>query len=155
MASSFPAEVAQKIDIGSDVQPYTPSQVAGEVFVPGDLVFYDTVNFWMERCGADPALIAGISEVDSEEARVLTEDGKIPVRLLDTSAIVRMASATTPAEAHVGVAYGIVRDANGHWLVDTADVVNTRVTVVGIDIATGSFYVKFIAANLQFDGIAS
>jgi len=154
--SSFPAGIAQRIDQGSDVEPYTPSQVAGETFIPGDLVFYDTGNNWMERCGADPALIAGVSEVDSEKYRVLTEDGKVPVRLLNSSAILRFASTTVPTEAHVGDEYGVTRDANGNWLLDIAKTGGSaRFVVVRVDIPTGSFYCSPLAEFLQFDGIDS
>ncbi len=156
MASSFPAEVAQKIDIGTTVAPYVPSQETNEDFVPGDFVVWDNTNNWVERCGADPALIAGISEVNSEDARVLTADGKVPVRLLTSRAVVRLASATTPVEAtHVSNSYGIARDANGHWLLDISETVNARFTVIAVDIPTGSFYCVPIAEFLQFDGIAS
>jgi hypothetical protein len=156
MASSFPAEVAQRIDQGSDVQPYTPSQESGETMVPGELVFYDTTNNWMERCGADPALIAGISEGSSEAGRVLTEDGKVPIRLLKSGAVVRFASTTTPAESHAGDEYGITRDANGHWLLDIAKTTtDARFQVVRVDIPSGSFYCIPLAEYLQFDGVDS
>lgn len=158
MASDFPAYVASEYEHGTEVQEYTPSVVAGEVAAkPGELMFFDTATQTIKRCGADPALIAGISEVTSEDARVLTPNGKIPLRLLKSNALVAMCSATTPAETHVAVAtgYGIARLASGNWAVDIGDTSNTRVFVKRVDIANGIFFVSFQAANLQFDAIAS
>ena len=51
--------------------------------------------------------------------------------------------------------YGIARLSSGNWAVDTTDTSNTRVIVKRVDIANGVFYVNFVAANLQFDAIAS
>jgi len=156
--SSFPAHVTESIDQGSVVQEYTPSQTGAETAAKaGELMFFDTADQKIKRCGADPALIAGICEASSEANRVLTPNGKVPFRLLSPTVGVRMASAVTLTEANVGVAtgYGIVRDANGNWCLDTTDVAAPRVFVYRIDTVTNAAYVRFMAANLQFDGIAS
>jgi hypothetical protein len=156
MASDFPACVTAEVEHGSEVLEFVPSQVAGETAAKaGELVYYDTATQTSKRCGADPSLIAGISEVASESARVLTPDGKVPLRCLKPNATVRMCSATTPAETHVGVLYGVVRLSSGNWAVDISDTSNTRVLVVKVDIPAGAFFVKFVAANLQYDAIAS
>ncbi len=156
MATDFPASVAAEHEHGTEVQEFTPSATAGETAAgPGEFMYYDTADQKIKRCGADPSLIAGISEVDSEKAKLLTPNAKVPLRLLKPNALVRMCSATTPAETHVGVLYGISRLASGNWSVDTGDTSNTRVIVKSVDIARGWFLVNFIAANLQFDAIAS
>jgi len=156
MASDFPCNVVAEIQHGSEVLEFVPSQTAGEVAAkPGELMFYDTADQKIKRCGADPALIGGICEGTSELWRVLTPNGKIPLRLLKPNVVVRMCSATTPAETHVGVLYGIARLSSGNWAVDVGDTSNTRVIVKGVDIGTGAFFVNFVAANLQFDAIAS
>lgn len=158
MASDFPAYVAAEYEHGTEVHEFTPSQTAGETAAAsGELMYYDTSDQKIKRCGADPALIAGISEVTSEEARVLTPNGKIPLRLLKPNALVGMCSATTPAETHIGVAtgYGVVRLSSGNWAVDIGDTSNPRVMVKKIDINKGIFFVNFLAANLQFDAVAS
>lgn len=156
-AVSFPAHVTAEIEIGSDVQEYAVSTAAGETAAKaGELMYYDTATQTLKRCGADPALIAGIFEAgDSAVARLLTPDNKVPIRLLSAKCVVRMGSQVTPAETHVGVAYGIVRDASGNWLVDTTDTVNTRVLVQRVDAAAGAFFVRFLPANLQFDAVVS
>ena len=158
MASDFPCHIAQNIDDGSEVQEFTPSQTAGETAAKaGELVYYDTATQTVKRCGADPALILGIAEVSSEAARVLTPNGKIPIRILKPGAIVRMCSATTPAETHVLVltGYGVARLTSGNWALDISDTANARCQVVRVDIPNGSFYVRFWATNLQADTIAS
>lgn len=154
--SSFPAQITENIDQGSSVQEYTPSQTAGEVAAKsGELMYFDTADQKIKRCGADPALIAGICEESSEANRVLTPNGKVPLRLLTSTAGVRLCSAVTLTEAHVGVAYGIVRDANGHWAIDTTDTGATRVVAYRIDTVAQAAYCRFLAANLQFDAVAS
>lgn len=154
--SDFPAHVTAEYEHGTEVQEFTPSQTAGEVSAKaGELMYYDTADQKIKRCGADPSLIAGICEGSSEAWRVLTPNGKIPLRLIKTNALVRMCSSTTPAETHVGQTYGVERLASGNWAVDITDTGNARVIVKGVDIAKGVFFVSFIAANLQFDAIAS
>lgn len=151
---AFPAQIARDHNKGSYVEEYTPSQTAGETFGYGDFVFL-AANV-VKRCGADPAAITGISEVVSENARVITPNGKVPIRVLNSEAVLSMYSPTVPVEAtHLNVAYGIARDANGMWFVDVSDAVNTRVLVVGLDIPNGIWYVKVLAGNLTNDTIVS
>lgn len=150
----FPARVAYDHNKGSYVEEYTPSQTAGETFGYGDFVKLSAAT--VLRCGADPAAILGLSEVVSESARVLTPNGKVPIRVLDPEMVLVMSSLTVPVDAtHMNVAYGIARDANGIWQVDVSDTTNTRVTVVRLDIANGEWYVKVLASVLTNDGIAS
>lgn len=155
MASDFPAGVAANFD-KTQVFEYTPSQVAGEVFIPGDFVVWDDSNNWVERAGANPTLIYGISEVDSERGRVLTPNGKVPIRNIGPGTLVRLASATTLTEAtHLNQIYGITRNSNGHWLLDTAKVTtDARFLVVRIDTDTNSAYCLPIAEFFQ-DGIVA
>lgn len=155
MASDFPLTVTENIE-ASQVDEYTPSQTAGETAAKsGELVLFDVADQLLKRCGADPALIAGVVEGSSEAGRVLTPNGKIPMRKLTPRVGVRMCSATTLSEANVGVLYGIARLASGNWGVDTTDTSNTRVVIYRVDTATNAAFVHFIAANLQFDAIAS
>jgi hypothetical protein len=150
----FPATIAYDHNKGSYVEEYTPSQTAGETFGYGDLVTLSGAT--VLRCGADPATILGISEVVSESARVLTPNGRVPIRVLGPEAVIVMSSLTVPVMAtHLNVAYGVARDANGIWQVDVSDTTNTRVVVVRLEIALGFWYVKFLAANLLNDGVAS
>lgn len=159
MASDFPAHVCAGHEHGSEVHEYAVSVTAGETAAKaGELMYFDTSTQTIKRCGADPALIAGIFEAgNSDVARLLTPNNKVPLRLLNPNALVRMCSATTPSEAHVAVStgYGIARLSNGNWAVDIGDTSNGRVWVTKVDIPNGVFYVHFLAANLQFDAVAS
>lgn len=134
MASDFPAYVARGYD-ATVVEEFTPSQVSGETFIPGDFVVWDGTNDWVERGGTNPTGIYGISEVDSEAARVLTENGKVPIRQLWPGCILALSSATTYDEAtHRGTEYGITRNASGHWQLDVSKTTtNARVVVVDGD----------------------
>lgn len=151
MASLFPAYTVQEFKRTS-VQEYTPG-TSTDVFVPGSFVFYDTTSNTMKLCAADPALIAGISEVDSVKNALITPNGKVPVRLLHEGAIIAMSSATTPADSHVGDKYGITKASGGQWQLDTAKTGGSaRVIVVSVDIGQGIFYCQVLTANLQFAG---
>lgn len=157
MASDFPAYAAREIERCSSVEEFTPGTAASEPSKVGSLVFYDITDATMDLCGADPALIAGIAEHDSVKGAAITLNGKVPYRLLRSGCIVAMCCATTYVEAtHRGNSYGVVMLTSGNWAVDISDTSNTRVLVVGGDPDNGNiFYVTFIAANLQFDAIAS
>jgi hypothetical protein len=143
------------------VEEYTPSQTGGETFGVGELVVWDDSNNTIDRAGTDPTAIVGISEVDSEKARVLTPNGKIPIRTLTPESVVAMASATDYVEAtHRQQIYGVTRDSNGRWLVDVAKLTTfARVLVVdGIPVNFGPgqgnvWFVKFLAEFLANDGI--
>ena len=143
MASDAPARVISGYEAGTDVQEYIPSQVGAETVIPGDFWFIDTADLTeMKRCGTDPILIGGISEVDSEAARVLTANGRIPLRTLSAASNrIALYSATTPVYAtHVGTSYGITRNAGGHWLLDIAKTTtDSRMMVVGVNLDEAGF----------------
>ena len=155
MATNFPASQVYGHDHSTNLE-YTPSAVAGETLTYGQ--FCTLSGATVVRCGADPAGILGISEVDSEAAKLLTPNGKIPIRVLDAATTLRMASATTPVAAtHIGQTYGITRDGtSGNWLLDTAKTgASARVLVVATDDAAGYFFVRVIAQYLIGDTIIS
>lgn len=116
----FPVTIAYDHDADTIVEEYTPSQVTAETFGYGDFVFLaaDVVKL----CGADPATILGLSEVVSERARLITPNGKIPIRTLGPNATLQMCSDTVPVDAtHLNQSYGITRDpTSGIWKLDTA-----------------------------------
>ena len=121
---------------------------------PGEVVVWDDSNNWVERGGTDPTPILGLSEVDSEQARVLTANGKIPIRVIKGSkAVICMCSDTTPVVAtHVSTKYGIVRDGTtGFWKVDTSDTSNTRIIVLDVELSPERWYVQFLPAQLLFN----
>lgn len=110
-------------------------------------------------CGADPTVITGLACAPASAKGLYYENisgatNKIPVAILSPDTVVGMSSSTTPAQAHLFNAYGVEKTGT-NWRVDISDTSNTRLTVVGIDIANGIFYVRFLAANLNGDSIAS
>ena len=153
-ASNFPARVAHGYEHSFN-EEYVPSQVAAETLIPGDFAVWDDTNNWIERGGADPTPIWGLCEVDSEAARVLTPNGKIPLRKLSSNVILAMASATAYVEAtHRGADFGVVRNAQGRWLVDTAETTNIRVNVVNGETVTNTWFCRPLAAHFD-DGVVS
>lgn len=154
MSSSFRAYVTRNIP--GDVErflPHTPTE-----FVKGDLVFLDTATDTLRQCGADPALILGVAEVDAASS-IIDPEGRVPVRILTPDTVVAMSSASVFDAAQIGNSVDIVDTAPGIWrmLLTTS---NPRVLIRGGVPAAQSldgtiWFVQFIAANLQFDAIAS
>lgn len=155
MASAFPAYLAKYAEL-TDVQEYTPSVVASEDVVVGDLFYYDTSTNTTKRCGADPALIAGVSEIASTQARLLTPNNKVPLRIITGfQAVFAFSSTTTPAASHIGDTYGVTRSAAAQWQLDTAKTgADARLLVVEVDIANGIFFCHFLGTELQFAAVA-
>lgn len=159
MASTFKPQVSGNLSGYPDVREFDVT--AAETFQVGELVYVHTTGKLLV-CGADPALIAGISGAAAAFGLGTQWPGniysgvKIPVTLLNSNTLVFMSSTTTPAITHIGIAYGIAV-VSGVWQVDTADTSNTRVVVVDIfnSPQQEGFLVKFLAANLQFDAVAS
>lgn len=156
MATNFAIQPAQKYD-ESEVRLFPVA--SGQTFVVGALVVYDTTNNNITECGADPALILGIAlapaSVGLATGGSIFGGTNIPVLVLDPATVCWMASATTPAQSHVMDDYGIAKSTN--WLVDTTETVATCVKIVGISNSPypEGFFVKFLAANLQGDAVAS
>lgn len=152
--SLFPAYVASGAETGTHVRPFKPATGANEPFIPGDFVFCATGESGeVERCAADPVLIAGISEVDSEKARLITPDGFVPVRILSgANVVLGLSSTTAPVYAtHVGNSYGITRASGGQWQLDIAKTTtSSRAKVIDIDTASGTFFVVIHQNILQF-----
>lgn len=160
MASTFKPQVSGNLSGYPDVREF--GVTAAEAFEVGELVYMDVNTGLILVCGADPALIAGISGaaaafgLGSQWPGNIYDGVKIPVTLLNSNTLVFMSSTTTPLLTHVGNAYGVAKV--GHtWQVDTGDTSATRVVVVDIynSPQQEGFLVKFLAANLQFDAVAS
>ena len=156
MASAFRAYVSKGAEVGTRVVGFVPAQGASEPFIVGDFVVCSTGESGeVEVCGADPTLIAGISEISSEAHRVLTPDGRVPVRIIFGAGVeIALASATTPVRAtHVGNSYGITKTGN-NWLLDVAKTTtSSRCRVVDVDVDKGIFFVVFHQNVLQFADI--
>lgn len=154
MSSLFPAYVCQGYEAGTHNAQFVPGQATNEPCIPGDFWYADTSdNGEAKRCGTNPTLIGGISEISTEAGRVLTPDGLVPLRIL-TGASVRIAfsSTTTPVRAtHVGNSYGITRATGGQWQLDVSKTTTaSRFKVVDVDEANGIFYAVVHQNVLQF-----
>lgn len=155
MASSF-IPVVQPGSPQPRVAHFAPDPAA--TFVAGDLVFLDTADNLLKECGADPANILGFARCSVAD-RAINPMGMIPVDIIEPSQVWCMGSATTPSDATLLRSYGIVQT-NGRWLVDTTETSSTRVTTIGYSPRTGQlgpeyYQVRFLAASLQGDGVAS
>lgn len=155
MATSFPItfSIGDNHPIVANFPVYS-----GETFSAGDLVYYDTSG--VRLCGADPALILGVAMTGTADAAALLPSAQVPVAILTPDIACLMSSATTPTLAALFVAYGIVRTSAGLWRIDTSDTSNTRVVPYNYSPKSGVFgqeawMVKFTAANLQGDAVAS
>lgn len=155
MATNFAPILGMK-DTGYEVRLFPVT--AGQTFIAGALVYLTSGA--LSECGADPTSIAGVALAPASmglaTAGSIWGGTKIPVALLSPTAIVFMASATTPVFAtHVGTAYGLVKSTN--WLVDISETSTTSVVVVDVAVSPQpeGFYVRFSADHLQFDAIAS
>jgi len=140
------------------VEEYTPDGSA--TWVSGDLVFYDTGTNTMKKCGANPALIAAVAENPSTYGSLLNPNSKVPLRLLKTSDVIAMSSDTDYADSYVGDEVDISDAGSGVWKVLPASTGNPRVKILGGIAAADSldgaiFFVQPLAANVQFDAIAS
>jgi len=158
VASNFPPFVASDIS-PAVVMGFTPDTDA--TFKTGGFVVYDPTDATIDGIGSDPAAILGIALADVAVGVIAAgcyADGKVPVLCLRPSTVIGMASATTPAEAHVLVAgggYGMVVSAtSGYWLVDISETTAKNLSVVRVDIPNGVFYVQFHGDHLQLESAA-
>lgn len=160
MASAAPARVGWGFEGTTQVMQFVPGQATNEPCIPGDFFLLDNADEGqMKRAGTDPAAIAGIAEVDTEAARVLTADGLVPGRLITEATKIILYSATLPVQAtHVSNSYGITRNAAGQWLLDTAKTTTaSRVIVIGINVDEADFeyfICQFHANALQYDSLS-
>lgn len=152
-ASLFPARVARGFE-ATHVEEFVPATGANEPFIVGDFVFVSTGEAGeVERCAADPVLIAGISEVVSEDAKLLTPNGRVPVRILSGAGCVLALSSTTNLvhATHVGNSYGITRAAGGQWQLDISKItISSRVKVIAVDSVANIAFCVIHQNVLQF-----
>lgn len=151
--SLFPARVARGIE-QTYVEEFVPATGSDEPFIPGDFVVVSTGESGeVERCAADPVLIAGISEVSSVAAALLTPNGRVPVRILTGAGCILALSCTTTLvhATHVGNSYGITRASGGQWQLDIAKTTtSSRVKVIAIDESSNTAYCVIHQNVLQF-----
>ncbi len=115
-------------------------------FLDGAPVVYTAANGTVAEGGADPASILGftLSPAGGE-----VEAGTTLIAKAANGKRFWFACATDPVAGDDGKSYGLVKDADGVWLVDRAETVNTRVQVHQVDLIRKMLLVSVLAANVQ------
>lgn len=123
------------------------TDAAGQTYQQGALVVLDGSKNVTE-CGADPASIYGVANGPAgkhpEGATVTT------ISKAFNGQKFWMACTSAPTRAsNENKTYGVVKGADGIWVVDLTDAVNTRVYTHFIDEARGMALVSILSANRQ------
>lgn len=98
------------------------------------------------ECGADPASILGFVQHPATKNIPATDD---LVAVASEGQKFWMGSSTALVAGDINTLYGIVKDANGIWVIDKTDVVNTRLYMHYIDLERQLALVSVLAANRQ------
>lgn len=137
MATSFPPTIWGIDDDDIEARDFIVDGSA--TFKKGEFVYWDTSSQTLKGCGADPSLIAGITQgsaafsLGTEWPGPVSQGNRVGVFVLEPGALLFMASTTAPTKAHIGNKYGITKDANNNWLVDTGKTAGSaRLIVVDI-----------------------
>lgn len=170
MSSQFPAYIPRGGPVaGGEPFQYEATFLSTDVSQPGEFVFFDTGDNNVKECGADPALILGLC-TGNAPASVFASSATsakpqpyatntAPVEVLSPNTIVALSSTTTPSLAFLYRKGGLTKVVAGQtniWQCDTSKTAGTaRFVIVGIDIPSGTFFVRFLPANLQGQSIAS
>ena len=100
----------------------------------------------VEECGADPAAILGFALHD---AGALPNETRVLVALATAEATFWLQGTANPALTDIGAKYGIAKHADGEWVLDKAEAVNTRLSVEDVDLTRNLYEVRVLAANRQ------
>lgn len=98
------------------------------------------------EAAADPAAIAGFA---AHAAGADPDPTKQLIYMAGEGSTFFIEGDRAPAITDIGVNYGLVKDADGIWIVDTTEVANTRITVEDVDLTRGLYEVTIIPANRQ------
>lgn len=124
------------------------TDAAAQTYKQGALVVLDGSKNVTE-CGADPAAIYGLANGDAgkhPEGATQTTISKI----FDGQLLWMTFLTNTPTRAsHENRSFGVVKDADGIWLIDETDTVNTRVYVHYVDETRGMGRISVLEANRQ------
>lgn len=121
------------------------TEAASQTFKLGAAVLVDGSQNIAE-CGADPAAIKGFVAHPAGKNIPATED---LVWVASEGQKFWMSGTSNPVKANINQSYGIVKDADGIWIVDITDTVATRLYVHNVDLDRNLFLVSVLAANRQ------
>lgn len=156
---SFKLASADKAAVGSIVER---NLAAGSAFNQGSLMLINGSGEYAE-CGADPAAIAAVAATpcgaDTSGFNILGRkefpSGKMQGISLTVDRLFRAKYVGALPGANGGL-YGVVKDADNDWKVDFAEVVNTRLKLIGrLTNAPENIpevLVVFLAANISPNG---
>lgn len=130
-------------NVGRCIREY--DLASGQTFLEGAAVVL--ANGEVSECSADPATVLGFALHDAGADPFNT---KILVAVAKAHSTFFIEGDRAPTAADIGDVYGIAKDVDGIWHLDTTDTSNTRVEVVDVDLVRGLFEVEILAANRQF-----
>ena len=117
----------------------------GETFPAGAFITLDGTDV-AEVSGADPTDLYGIA---AEDASDVLEDGYVMVYHFNQSTYIAMQGTRAPITGDIDTDYGIIEDADGVYVVDPDETVETRLTVEDVDTVRELYFVKILAAHIQ------
>lgn len=118
---------------------------AGQTYKLGAAVLMDASEDIAE-CAADPAVIRGFA---AHPAGFHIPATKCLVWKASEGQKFWMAGTSAPVKGNINGSFGIVKDADGIWVVDITEVAATRVYIHQIDTDRNLFLVSVLAANRQ------
>lgn len=168
----MPARIFQPARTPTNAAPEVQSMqfTTGQTFIKGAILVFDTAGNLgnvIEGTSPNPALIVGVAEEApntkpgfqlSFDAAVVARTGTVQqvdvakanrVTLWSGRLVNGATDPVTPAQnTDMGVAYGVIKTADGTWAVNQADTVNTKVRIVDIDVFNKIVFFRFLEANL-------
>lgn len=130
----------------------------GQTFKKGALLLIDSAGELTE-CAADPTLVSGLAlepagkrpgfEIAGGVTQVTYRAQEVSYVPADDKVIYSMRAVNgatdpvTPAQTNVGESYGALKDSDGIWTLDIAEVTVLVFTIVDIDIDSKIFFCKF------------
>lgn len=125
------------------------TDAAAQTYLQGALVVLDGSKNVTE-CGADPASIYGVANGPAgkhpEGATVTTISKAFNGQKFWMAFDI---GTTATRAANENKPYGVAKGADGIWVIDSTDAVNTRVYVHFVDVARGMGLVSILQANRQ------
>lgn len=124
------------------------TDAAGQTYKQGALVVLDGSKNVTE-CGADPASIYGVANGPAGKHPEGATQTTISEAWNGQKFWMQFVTATPTRAAQENKAFGVVKDADGIWLIDDTDTVNTRVYVHYVHENRAMGLVSVLQANRQ------
>lgn len=129
---------------GREIREYMLAEAAD--FLEGAAVLLDGGE--VDECGADPALITGFALHD---AGADPFPDRLLVALASSKATFFIEGDRAPLLSDEGESYGITKDADGYWHLDSAKTGGSaRLLVEKVDLTRNLFEVRVLDANRVF-----